>query len=684
MNKEKTSKDNLHKPQKIHVRFGLRPRLYGAFLVPVLLLICLGSISYSQSSKALNESYEASSVNTINALTRYMNSIMENIQAKAIQLATLENTSRYFSSQDDLSKQSKAGASLKSELTTYASSDDTIANLHAIGRQLNGFSTNGNTGMDSYTAFMEHEGKDIVFKNASAGAWMGLHPTLDAKLTHSTDKYACSFVQPSGKNGFILADLNKNVIISTLDEQDMPEGSYLCFLCPDGRQITNAKTDIDFSDPAFHLKGTKEEPTVSKYITYHGTSYLLITSPIGNTNASLICLFPKEVIMHSAKQIGTLTIFMTVLGCIIALILGTMFALGIVKAIHSMVNNFRRVENGDFTVTFKTRRHDEFSILIQSINQTLSGIREMTRQVFTVSNEVGETAEQIATQSSYLLEKSYDITNAITDISNDISEEHTKTEQCFEKMNSLSSGIDQVNVCSQKIDSIAQAAKENAGNGSVLITELNQKSKETAQITEKVITGVSLLEEKSQAIFNFVEVINDIASQTNLLALNASIEAAHAGEAGKGFAVVAEEIRQLAEQTIQASGQINVIVKDIQNQTADTVSCAKDASKTVLSQETALHETTETFLQITSQIELLASNLQQVGESLHIMDYSRNDTMVAITSFSEITEHTSSSSERVQTTTSRQLESIQKLSASAGELKENAAQLSHTIQKFQI
>lgn len=684
MKKIEKSKLKKNKSEKVHVRFGLRPRLYGAFLVPVLLLICLGSISYLQSSKALKESYEASSINTINALTRYLNSIMENIQTKAIQLATLDNTSAYFSSQEDLAKQNKTGASLKNELTTYASSDDTIANIHSLGRQLNGFSTNGNTGYDSYTTFMENEGGKIKFKNASAGAWMGLHPTLDAKLTRSTNNYVCSFVQPSGKNGYIIADLNKEVITTTLNEQDMAEGSYLCFLCPDGGQLTNTETDINFSDATFQLEGTKENPTVSKYITYRNISYLLITSPVGNTGTSLICLFPKSMIMNSAKQIGNLTIIMILLGCIIALILGSVLATGIVKTIHSMVNNFRRVENGDLTVVFQTKRKDEFSILIQSINQTLYGIRELTRQVITVSSEVGLTAEQIAEQSSYLLEKSGDITSAITEISNDISEEHTKTEQCLTKMNSLSSGIDQVNACSQQIDSIAQTAKENAGNGSVLITELNHKSKETANITEEVISGVSLLEEKSQAIFNFVEVINNIANQTNLLALNASIEAAHAGEAGKGFAVVAEEIRKLAEQTVEASGQINVIVKDIQNQTAETVTCAKNASETVLSQETALHETTDTFLQITTQIELLANNLKQVGESLHIMDYSRNDTMVAITSFSEIAEHTSSSSDKVQATTSHQLESIQKLSDSAEELKQNAKQLSQTIQKFQI
>jgi methyl-accepting chemotaxis protein len=127
----------------------------------------------------------------------------------------------------------------------------------------------------------------------------------------------------------------------------------------------------------------------------------------------------------------------------------------------------------------------------------------------------------------------------------------------------------------------AEETRGNAAQGAKIVTGVVQAIGEVAQKTTSLKDDLHHLGQQADGIGHVMNVITDIADQTNLLALNAAIEAARAGEAGRGFAVVADEVRKLAEKTMQATKEVGDAVKTIQDGTHGSIQGMEEASVSV-------------------------------------------------------------------------------------------------------
>ena len=137
---------------------------------------------------------------------------------------------------------------------------------------------------------------------------------------------------------------------------------------------------------------------------------------------------------------------------------------------------------------------------------------------------------------------------------------------------------------------------------------------------ENLVTVMKALWESSQETQKVVEAIAEIADQTNLLALNASIEAARAGESGRGFAVVAEEIRNLSDQSREATINISTAMTGIQSsvQTALTamsegVSKSKRTAEVVQTSSKTLRNILDSIGELNEQIQDISAGVSTIG-----------------------------------------------------------------------
>jgi methyl-accepting chemotaxis protein len=159
------------------------------------------------------------------------------------------------------------------------------------------------------------------------------------------------------------------------------------------------------------------------------------------------------------------------------------------------------------------------------------------------------------------------------------------------------------------MDQIAQSGRKTV---EASISGMKRIQTQMSSIGETIVK----LSEQSQAIGEIIASVSDLAEQSNLLAVNAAIEAAKAGEQGKGFAVVALEVRNMAEQSKQATVQVRAILNDIQKAISAAVMATEQGSKIVESGVGQSGEVSQTIKVLADNANCSAQSAVQISLSL--------------------------------------------------------------------
>lgn len=178
----------------------------------------------------------------------------------------------------------------------------------------------------------------------------------------------------------------------------------------------------------------------------------------------------------------------------------------------------------------------------------------------------------------------------------------------------IQDSVDKAEVATNRMLEGSQSADKMVAEGSSVVKELKEQAHNVEEASNITVEVIERLTVKVEEVQNFVGAILNISNQTNLLALNASIEAARAGEAGKGFAVVAEEIRQLSEQTKDASNNITNIIGELNEDTKRANETISESAASVKRQNELIDNTRDKFEGVSAEVTELTGNIKETEE----------------------------------------------------------------------